>query len=136
MIKLGHHVDLARGACPWCDRPSSHNVAARVVLHDDPADNLACPELVEQRHLGQVIARNLAEIADTLDSVEKTEAYCLASGHPVRPGAGDRCVAHGAAAAFCETGFRFPQCRHPRWPREANGSARCPECGVIVGGAR
>lgn len=61
-----------------------------------------------------------------------TEAYCIQSGYPVRPGAGDRCLRHGDALYPCEFLFRIPECQHTRWPEHANGSDRCPECGVVV----
>lgn len=64
--------------------------------------------------------------------MSKSEAYCVDSGHPVRYGAGDRCISHGAADTPCYAALRDPRCQHPRWPVDANGSSRCPECGEVV----
>lgn len=58
------------------------------------------------------------------------EAYCVDSGAPVRLGAGDRCIHHGAADTPCFTAVRaVPKCTHSRWPKGANSSDTCPECG-------
>ena len=59
----------------------------------------------------------------------KSEAYCVDSGHPVRWEEGDRCIVHGNRPTPCYAALRDPRCQHPRWPRDANGSSRCPECG-------
>jgi hypothetical protein len=63
---------------------------------------------------------------------ETSEAYCVDSGHPVRYEAGDRCIAHGDRDTPCFAALRPPRCTHPRWPKGANGSANCPECGAVV----
>jgi hypothetical protein len=58
---------------------------------------------------------------------ETGEAYCVDSGYPVRPGAGDRCRTHGHRDTPCTTALRAPRCTHPYGSR--NGSGRCDECG-------
>lgn len=60
------------------------------------------------------------------------EAYCVDSGAPVGPLGGDRCIQHGDREMPCFFAFRAPRCTHPRWPAQANGSVRCPECRAIV----
>jgi hypothetical protein len=60
------------------------------------------------------------------------EAYCVDSGMPVRWEAGDRCKAHGNRLEPCFAAQRHPRCEHPDWPRFANGSDKCPECGERV----
>lgn len=65
-------------------------------------------------------------------SYEQSEAYCVDSGAPVSPLGGDRCIRHGDRGTACYVAFRAPRCTHPRWPKDANGSGRCPECRAVV----
>lgn len=62
------------------------------------------------------------------------ERYCIDSGRPVRMIPGDRCRAHGAAAAMCATDVRPAQCTHP-YPSPNHPTPTCSECGRPIEGA-
>lgn len=83
--------------------------------------------LAENSRVTGELAQAHALIEKMMGDAYAKEAYCLASGRPVRYGAGDRCVAHGDADRPCTAGLRVPQCTHPRGG--SNGSERCQECG-------
>lgn len=58
----------------------------------------------------------------------EVEGYCVTSGRPVRIGAGDRCIRHGAADTPCTTDVRPAQCEHPHLSPN-HPYPHCSECG-------
>lgn len=52
---IAHYVPLAAGDCPECGTPASYNTAAGIVFHDDEADHDACPLIVMQRAIGELL---------------------------------------------------------------------------------
>lgn len=58
----------------------------------------------------------------------QAERYCTDSGRAVAMIPGDRCLAHGAAPAPCDTALRPAKCEHPK--RSPNHpTPTCQECG-------